>query len=233
MHLIETSHLKTWASSKSAESRFPYIIKSLICAVISPKKLRMPSGDAVWMPGYDGELANTEDNRFIPKGFSVWELGTNSDFKDKANKDYEKRSRDKHSEKDEKQVGQIDRSKVVFIFATPLVWTDKANWIDQRKAECIWKDIIVIEGTDIQDWLETAPAVNLQFAAELGIIPALGLWSLDQAWNQWSHFTDPPTTEELVVADREEMEKELVSHLVDEYCTYTIRGDSPREAWSW
>lgn len=79
MRLIETSHLKMWADSKSAESRFPHIVKNLICAVINPDKIRFPSGDAIWVPGFDGVLANGEKNRFVPYGLSVWEVGTNSD----------------------------------------------------------------------------------------------------------------------------------------------------------
>ena len=59
MRLIETTHLKTWAASKPAESRLPYLIKKLICAVIQPKKIRFPSGDAVWIPGFDGGAMHT------------------------------------------------------------------------------------------------------------------------------------------------------------------------------
>ena len=65
MRLIETSHLKTWASSKPAESRFPYIVKALILGVVQPEKLRMPSGDAVWAPGFDGVVMYNEENRFV------------------------------------------------------------------------------------------------------------------------------------------------------------------------
>jgi hypothetical protein len=95
MRLIETTHLKTWAGSKSAESRFPHIVKALISAVIQPEKLRMPSGDAVWVPGYDGVVVNSEKNRFVPIGLSVWEVGTDANIKRKADRDYGKRSKDK------------------------------------------------------------------------------------------------------------------------------------------
>lgn len=78
MRIIETTNLKTWAGSKQAESNLPHLIKRLICAVTEPEKLRFPSGDAVWVPGYDGVLVSTDVNRFIPKGLSVWELGTNA-----------------------------------------------------------------------------------------------------------------------------------------------------------
>jgi len=231
MRLIETTHLKTWAGSKPAESRFPHIIKTLICAVIQPEKLRMPSGDAVWVPGFDGLVENGQTNRFVPTGLSAWELGTDADFRDKANRDYMKRSKDKAEDGEEKKtVQKLDRSQVTFVFVTPLVWKDKEEWVSNRTSERIWKDVKVIDGVDIQDWLETAPAVNLQFAAELGIVPEMGLQTLDQAWEEWSYRTEPPASEELVVTGRGEQEKELIERLIGTPSTFTIRGDSPREA---
>jgi hypothetical protein len=232
MRLIETTHLQTWASSKPAESRFPYIVKALICGVIQPDKLRMPSGDAVWMPGYDGVLVNSEENRFVPTGLSVWELGTNADFKGKADKDYKKRSQDRVKDGEERTgVHRDDRSQITFVFVTPRVWKDKDDWVSERQGEGIWKDVVVIDGVDLQDWLEVALAVNLQFAAELGLAPEAGLQIPDQAWEEWSQRTNPPVSEELVVVGREEQEEELIGRLLAAPNTFTVRGDSPHEAW--
>jgi hypothetical protein len=232
MRLIETTHLKTWAGSKLAESRFPYIVKALISAVIQPEKLRMPFGDAVWVPGADGVVVNGEENRFVPIGLSVWELGTGARVKSKADGDYKKRSRDKAKDgKERKAVQKLDRPQTTFVFVTPRVWKYKDDWVTERKAENIWKDVVVIDGVDLQDWLEAAPAVNLQFAAELGIVPEAGLQTPEQAWEEWSHLTDPPTSEELAVVGREDQEKEILGRLIAPPSTFTIRGDSPREAW--
>jgi hypothetical protein len=71
MRLIETTDLKNWAGSRSAQSRLPHLVKDLICAVIQPDQLRFPSGDAVWVPGYDGVLVSREKNLFVPTGLSV------------------------------------------------------------------------------------------------------------------------------------------------------------------
>ena len=80
MQFIETSHLKTWAASVPARSQFPHLIKNLIYAVIQPDKIRFPSGDAVWVPGFDGYVVNKEENRFVPKGLSLWEAGVGSNY---------------------------------------------------------------------------------------------------------------------------------------------------------
>lgn len=232
MHLIETNHLRTWAASKAAESEFPHLIKSLIIAVVQPEKLRFPSGAAVYLPGFDGVVANSEQNRFVPTGLSVWELGTNIDFKGKANGDYKKRSIEKTKEiEDGKTATKLDRSQTTFVFVTPLVWGDKDKWVAERKAGGIWKDVIILDGVDIEEWIEAAPAVSLQFAADLGLVPPEGLQTLEQAWEDWSRRTKPPVSETLVLVDREDQEKELIARLTGPPSTFIIRGDSPREAW--
>lgn len=90
--------------------------------------------------------------------------------------------------------------------------------------------MVVIDGVDLQDWLEAAPAVSLRFAAELGP-PEKGPRTPNQAWEEWSHLTDPPTSEELTIVGREEQEKELIDRLRAPASVFVIRGDSPREAW--
>ena len=232
MHLIETSHLKTWAGSKPAESRFPHLIKELIQAVIRPDKLRMPSGDAVWVPGFDGVVVSSEKSRFVPTGESVWEVGTRADIKGQATTNYQNRSKD--TPKAESEGGtapKLDRSQATFVFVTPRVWKGKDKWECERKAEAIWKDVVVIDGVDLQDWLETAPVVNLRFAAQLHIVPEVGLQTPEGAWEEWSRLIDPQASEELVIVGREEQEKALLSRLIAPPSTFTVRGDSPREAW--
>jgi hypothetical protein len=232
MRLIETTDLKNWAGSTSARSRLPHLVKALISAVIQPEQLRFPSGDAVWVPGYDGVLVSREKNLFVPTGLSVWELGTDSDYKDKANRDYNKRSKDKIEDgKEGKTVWKPDRAATAFVFVTPFVWKDKADWVAERKGEGIWRDVVVIDGVDLQEWPEAAESVTLQFAAELGLTPPEGLQTPDQAWADWSHCTYPPVSEELVTIGREEQEKELIRRLLAPPSVFTVRGDSPREAW--
>ena len=60
MRIIETSHLKQWASTVAANSRFPHVIKGLINETSLVQSLRMPSGDASWVPGFDGVVISQE-----------------------------------------------------------------------------------------------------------------------------------------------------------------------------
>ena len=208
MRLIKPYQLTHWAGSDAAKPRFPYLVKSLICAVIEPTKLRMPSDDAVWLPGADGEVLCKEDNRFVPHGWSLWECGTEARIKGKADKDYEKRSQ-KNSEEG-KTATCPDRSQVTFVFVTPRKWPGKGKWVAERKKEHIWKDVVAFDAVELVDWLEYAPAVSLWFGYEARYSPEKGLKSSDQAWKYWKNLTDPPASERLVVAGRMEQEKEII-----------------------
>lgn len=230
MRLIENHDIDSWAKSVNAKSDFPYWIRELIQTSVSPHELRFPYGDAVWMPGLDGVVVCNETNPFVPMGESVWEVGTDQNHKRKAERDYNKRLKDK-LDVDGKPKLSINRPDTVFIFVTPHPWADKNIWETQKKNEKIWKDVRVIDGEEFKNWLESAPSVALRFASETGRVPEAGLWTVEQAWNDWSQLSEPPASEELVVAGREEEEKRLIQSLAGSPETFTVRADSPREAW--
>jgi hypothetical protein len=230
VRLIDNHHIEMWARSRAAQSQFPYWIRALICAVVKPDRLRMPWGDAVWMPGPDGVLVSTDDSDFVPCGTSVWEAGTDRDFRAKATRDYNKRRPDKLDDGD-KPKQHVDCSGRTFVFVTPWPWPDKEAWEADRKAEGIWKDVVVIDGEVLKNWLRAARAVALQFAAEIGLVPEAGLTTPDQAWDEWSNLTDKPASEEFVTAGRGDQEIELVGRLAGQPCIFTVRSNSPREAW--
>jgi hypothetical protein len=121
--------------------------------------------------------------------------------------------------------------KTTFVFVTPWLWPNKDAWEADRKREGIWKDVVVIDGEVLKNRLEAAPAVCLQFAAEIGLVPEARLTTPDQAWDDWSNLTDKPTSEEFVTAGRRDQEKELVGRLAGQPCIFAVRSSSPREAW--
>jgi hypothetical protein len=233
MRLIQITHLKNWADSVAAESRFPRMLKELVGAVIRPESLlhlHMPSDDASRTHGFDGEVICREGNRFVPEGISVWEISTEKKIKDKANRDFRARS---DGEDPYIKGAKWDRKKLTYVCATARPWRqkEKEQWIAERKAEDIWNDVAVIDGEVVQNWLELATAVSLSFLRELGIGPEEGLQSLDEAWEEWCNLSNPPITENLVLAGREHQAKEIIDLLAPPPSTFIVRTDSPRTAW--
>ncbi len=230
MRFIKTSDLGNWARTIVAQSRFPHLVKSLIYETVDSRKLkiRMPSDDAVWLPGLDGVVVCAEDNNFIPKGYSVWELGTTHEVENKASSDYKKRT-----ESDSDFLNGVTRKDVTFIFVTPHLWKDpsKTKWIQMQKETNIWKDVQVVDGADLQDWIERCPIANVQLCQELGFLAEHGVKTAEQAWQDWSKLTNPEMIEEAVLAGRMPQVTELINFLSQQSDIIAVCGDSLREAW--
>src|SRR5258708_9907860 len=150
MALIEIGDLPSWAASRAGERDLPAMLKALIYASVRPEKVRMPAGDSVRLTGFDGVVVSgeaeiSEARQFVPVGISVWELGTDADYQDKASEDFEKRSKrsDVGDGEEYKILGKYDRSQVIYVAATPRVWMDyvrpaKAKRKSNRKSKDQW-----------------------------------------------------------------------------------------------
>lgn len=230
MQLIKTSDLGNWARSVVAQSRFPHLVKSLIYETIDSKnlKIRMPSDDAIWLPGLDGVAVCAEENIFVPMGKSVWELGTDSNYENKANNDYKKRSVG-----DSGFLKGFTRAEVTFVFVTPHLWKEpnKTKWIQKHKEDNVWKDVKVVDGVELQDWIEKCPVANLQLCKELGYLSESGVKTAEQAWSGWSKLTKPEMIEEVVLAGRTQQVDELIFFLSQQCDIVAVCGDSLREVW--
>lgn len=145
---------------------------------------------------------------YIPGGTSVWEFGTNREAHRKAQSDYRGRSA---------KPGSVTPSDSTFVFVTPRVWSGGENWRDRkRKARSNkWKDVRVIDGIALEDWLERNPAVAADLARQiLQNIPQTGARSTDEFWDEYSFQFDPALTEEALLAGRAEQADLMRQHLL-------------------
>jgi hypothetical protein len=221
MKWITATDLGRWAVTKAAEGSLPYLVSSLIRASSpSASSFRFPSGDSAQIPGYDGRLEAEGFAPYVPEGKSVWEFGTGEKYKDKANKDYEKRT---------KEPGAATPAETTLVFVTPRTWSrpDLDEWVKEKKEQGFWKDIRVIDAVALEDWLERSPAVAAKLARELlSIMPAIGAQSTEEFWDECISRFGPPITEAVVLAGREEQSKTLLQQLQGAPGPYLWQGDS-------
>ncbi len=93
MKWIETLDLRNWAKKRDCQETLPHLIRKLIRATSSSiDTIKFPAGDNVLIGGWDGVLEVKKGTEYIPKGKSVWEFGANRDTKNKADKDFIKRT---------------------------------------------------------------------------------------------------------------------------------------------
>ncbi len=152
MQWIKAIDLEIWARTVESQTVLPLLIRRLIkFSGKDIKSISFPSGSNAWMPGFDGRLEVGEGSMYIPEGKSIWEMGVNSDFRSKANREFNGRTVD----------ADLYKS---FVFVTPWRWRNKEDWISEKRQFTIWKDIIVIDGQMLEEWLESCPPVAIWFA---------------------------------------------------------------------
>jgi hypothetical protein len=227
MRWLIATQLEGWARTLGARDQFPGLVADLIRASSRDVlAMRFPSGDKGQVRGFDGHLVSGTASFNIPAGKSFWELGTNADYKAKANSDFEKRTA---------EVSKAEQSETTYVFVSPWTW-DSSNlkgkledWITDCKAKSSWKDIQYIDGAALETWLEQRPAVSAWHARNtLEVRPVEGIRSTDEFWDHFSGQFGPRLTEEVLLCERDAFQQSIAG-LMQPQNTVTLVADSPDE----
>jgi hypothetical protein len=221
MKWIDSKDLQSWAQTRDCQGYLPLVIRRLIRSTVSSiRSISFPAGDSIVYPGWDGKLESLEETEYISKGLSVWEIGTNQDIKRKAEDDYQKRKQD--------TLG-LNPSETVYIFTTPRIWTNKEQWVDEKRKEKFWRDVRVYDARDLEEWLEQTPAVGVWLARHIGKYPE-NVLSLEDWWEEWSRITNPPLIPELVLGGRKEEIDKIRSWLTSNPSYISVQSLTKDEA---
>ena len=166
-HRITAALIEQWveANAREAQGMLPILVRKLISTTSKTTALRMPGGDSVSQPGWDGLISASEGNAWVPTGESCWEQGCNADVVSKAREDFAKR------------VAATSKDVAInsaYLFVTPRRWSakSKAAWLAKAKAKQHWNDVRVYDADDLEAWIDTAPSVALWLAELIGIAGA-------------------------------------------------------------
>lgn len=168
--LITETNLHRWVHDhqKEAQVKIVELVSRLINASCPDASWKhIPLGDSTHQPGPDCFLVvNKPFNQFVPGGQSYWEIGAGSGISSKATEDYDKRTSEYPEE---------ERHKSTFVFVTPDYWQfswkkdAQLEWRESRLKRNEWKDIKILDGTCLVDWLSHFWAVESWFASIIGI----------------------------------------------------------------
>ncbi|MEP7220259.1 MAG: hypothetical protein ABI876_15150 [Bacteroidota bacterium] len=255
--IVTATQLNSWFDPKELRTQglLPELIRLLILATVPPDdliELRIPSRDQITLPGYDGVVEVRQGTLYVPAGRSVWEMGTERRAKQKAEKDYTKRtaplagertqpSTKKSSAKrssatkrtqppdDENDPNKKLRSTSTFAFVTPHDWAAKATWMKEKRRERKWKSVETWDATDLDTWLLKAPAVARWLAAEFGV-PVKGMYDIDRYLAEKIRAVygiEFPTR--LILGERQGAIQQVQEWLTDDERIIRIQGESPAE----
>lgn len=219
---IEASDLEDWANRRMGQDGLPELIARLVRAEHGlAATLRFPSGDSVAQPGWDGETTVASSYGKTPQGRAGWELGVDRDSsKGKADKEYRNRT---------KEPFDIVPAESSFVFVTPRRWSRKTAWVKARKAEGVWKDVVVYDADDLVHWIESHPAVAQWLAVKLGKRP-LDVQALTDVWEEWSGATKASLSSELTRIGRDEDAAAMLRWLSGAPEPFFVQAESVEEA---
>jgi len=195
--LITENQLDEWvrANSRDAEAVIVNLVRRLVAASCPQfKELRFPQGDSVGQPGPDGALdVDFPLSPFVPEGKSIWEIGTGGNPGSKATTDYNERTR---------TIPPEIRTESTFVFVTPrsgrrewaYTWKQDAQaaWLDERRARGEWRDVRVMDGTRLVEWLTQFPAVDIWLSHVIGGVPPGHVETPEQRWEMLRSIGEPP-----------------------------------------
>lgn len=170
MVLVTENQLDEWVrgNAREAQELIVELVWRLVAASCpNPQYRRFPLGDSIGQPGPDGILhVDRGFNPFVPAGYSYWEIGTGNDPRKKATCDYNNLTKPE-------KILESDRSKSTFVFVTPLSgrrgwqYDSQEKWLKDRRNRNEWKDVQVIDGTRLIDWVHQFPDVEIWLAGKI------------------------------------------------------------------
>lgn len=220
MDLATATDIEEWAHHREAQAQLPQLIRRLIAKTAQGlSRVSARAGEGVTLPGWDVIAQAAHPSAFVPAGLSGWEMGVGEPAP-KATRDYRKRTADPAG---------MDVATTTFVFVTPRRWPGKEGWVNARKQDGIWADVLAYDADDLETWLETSLADHIWVSSLLGKYPdeaeSLATW-----WDAWSSATNPALPPTLLLAGRDQHADQLRGVLASEPGTISIAADSQSEA---
>jgi hypothetical protein len=210
-HLADAEDISNWSRRIDSFSQFPGIIRMLLKRNNDQiTRLDMRDAEGVRASGYDGIVEALRGSPLVPMGRSVWEMGVNADYKSKAKKDYDKRTKDPLGE---------NQAETTFVFVTPHRWQGKEEWERERGESGPWRNVRVFDVDNLMDGLEEAHAVHVRLSEILGK-PATGVRSIEEWWDAFCARSSPAVSTEIALAGRADHAAQLLM-LLDENRPFT------------
>lgn len=205
MKWITSTDIKQWADTRAAQGLLPELILRLIRATSTNiNSIRFPNEDAVHLTGWDGMVESADAIFNIPPGVSLWECGTNANPLQKANADYDKRTKDPTKK---------DKTSATFVFVTPRIWDKATEWAQEKKQSKKWKDVVVITAVELEDWLSICPAVALWLAEIISGRSIKKAYDIESYWNKWASGYKFKLRPDILLGGREKEQQTLYNRI--------------------
>jgi hypothetical protein len=222
--LVDATDLDTYAEQRPREAQelLPHLVRRLLANTPGVTGVSVRTGSSIGMTGYDGQAHGGAGTSFVPAGPGVWELGTSSDPRKKAQEDYRNRKQNPMG---------IDPATTAFITVSLRKWeeSDRQDWLTRRNKEGVWRTVVALDADDLDGWLDETRAVRVWVSEQMGRRPR-DVATLDLWWQHWAGATRPALPTDLLLAGRRPKAEELGNLLSGAAGAHGVLGPSWDEA---
>lgn len=208
-HIVTATDLETYADTREIEQVLPEFVSLLIKESVSDLTLcRIPYGDSVGQPGWDGIVETVQGGRqYVPAGRSVWEIGTGATPQKKATDDFRVRT---------KSTVDAERKDASYVVVTP----HSAKWAQPKQDKWLksrlkhgWKAIKILDGVQLAEWLREYPILGKALLKRMKLVDrATGFTVPTEYWANVQTMTrhgDPPLPPKLFLIGRDQARQKL------------------------
>lgn len=222
---ISAYQIDQWADAIEARALLPELIRRLIHATVEHSQIEhieFAGSEEGHRPGYDGttKVRAGGGNAKVPEGIAYWEMGVNQDIKGKLDDDFDGRVKNREPG---------DYSKVTYIGVTPRDYQNKGTFITDRKKLAHWGDVRVYDSNDLEQWLETAPAVALWLVPHVRKQNVGNLIDLASYWENLQRRLKGKIIPDVLLTSRQGAMKEFERWLAGPSEVFSMRGQTPHE----
>ena len=219
---IKAREISDWAGRIEPRQELGALVRRLVNSTGRDlSRVDFPAYDNAEQRGWDGMVVASTPTPWIPEGESGWELSCNARPRDKANRDFARRT---------KSVPPRERKACTFVFLTPRDWPSKTVWANEQTRLGFWKDVRAYDASDLEQWIEQSVPVQIWLAERLGR-PVAGYRSLAGFWTEWASAAEPALSPQLFASAVERHSgrfREWLANSPDR--PFTIAADSRDEA---
>lgn len=194
---------------RKSQEILPELIEKLIKASCGKDvKTRFPHGSAIYTPGFDGITSNTRKNgEFVPKGKTIWELGTKEGAEGKIESDYEKRKANPKT-KDKKS------KNYVAVTSRIIDSSSKVTIEEEYTAEKVFKSVKVLDANDLARWLSANIEISIWLLKKFGQrISEYSIKLLSDEWDFITSSTQPNLPAELFLCGNQSKAKQFIDDI--------------------
>lgn len=224
--LVDAEDLDQYARRREAEELLPRLVRMLLMATTQVTRLSARAGTGIRVPGADAHVEAIAGHPFVPEGPSLWEFGVSERCRDKAQRDYLKRTKEADPEV---------AAATTFVSVTMRRWgregrdDGKESWVTARRGQGRWRNVVALDADDLEAWLTSQPQVHVWLSERMGRRPA-GVQTLELWYESWSSQQTRPLPPMFLLAGRFNESRQLLEALRREPEPVGLKAGSRSEA---